>query len=171
MRNHQRLTRAALLLAIMLIFQSIRLFVPVPPFISMFVIGSAVNACLLLAVERASWRLAIVLAVIAPGIAYLQQVLPLPIFILPVAAANSAYVLGYYMGNRFLGYWPAVGIAALAKAAAMFVMVTWVVQWVDLPAKVTAALSAMFGWPQLITGLGGGIIGYVILKRLAGGKK
>lgn len=171
MRNHQRLTRAALLLAIMLIFQSIRLFVPVPPVISMFVIGSAVNACLLLAVERASWRLALVLAVIAPGIAYLQQVLPLPIFILPVAAANSAYVLGYHMGNRFFGYWPAVGIAAVAKAAAMFAIVIWVIQWVELPVKVAAALSAMFGWPQLITGLGGGIIGYVILKRLAGWKR
>lgn len=171
MRTHQRLTRAALLLAIMLIFQSIRLFVPVPPFISMFVIGSAVNSCLLLAVEQASWQLALVLAGIAPVIAYLQQVLPLPIFILPVAAANSAYVLGYYMGKRFFGYWPAVGIAAVAKAAAMFAMVIWVIQWVELPAKVTAALSAMFGWPQLITGLGGGIIGYIILKRLTGWKR
>lgn len=171
MRTQQRLTRAALLLAIMLIFQSIRLFVPVPPFISMFVIGSAVNACLLLAVEQASWRLALILAVIAPVIAYLQQVLPLPIFILPVAAANSAYVLGYYWGNRFIGYWAAVGIAAVAKAAAMFAMVTWVIQWVELPIKVAAALSAMLGWPQLVTGLGGGIIGYIILKRLAGWKR
>jgi len=155
-RKHQHLTRAALLLAIMLIFQSIRLFVPVPPFVSMFVIGSAVNACLLLAVEQESWRLALVLAVIAPVIAYLQQVLPLPIFILPVAAANSAYVLGYYLGNRFTGYWPAIGIAAVAKAAALF---------------VATALSMMLGWPQLITGLGGGIFGYVILKRLAGWKR
>lgn len=170
MRKHQRLTRAALLLAIMLIFQSIRLFIPVPPFVSMFVIGSAVNACLLLAVEQASWKLALVLAVIAPVIAYLQQVLPLPIFILPVAAANSAYVLGYYLGNRYTGYWPATGIAAVAKASAMFAMVTWVISWVQLPAKLAAALSMMLGWPQLITGVGGGILCFAVLKRIAAGK-
>lgn len=165
MHNHQRLTRAALLLAIMLIFQSIRLFVPVPPFVSLFIIGSAVNACLLLTVEQAEWKLALVLAVIAPVVAYLQQVLPLPVFILPVAAANGAYVLGYRLSHSFFGYWPAVIIAAAAKAGAMYAMVAWVMAWIELPAKLAAALSMMLGWPQLITGLGGGIVCFLVLKR------
>jgi uncharacterized membrane protein len=148
----------------MLLFQSARLFIPLPPFISLFVIGSAVNACLLLAVEQSGWRLALVLAVIAPVIAYFQQVLLLPLFIIPVAAANATYVLGYRLSSA-LGRWPAVGIATLVKAGALYILVNWLISWLQLPGNLAAIMSMMFGWPQLITGLGGGILCFLVFRR------
>ena len=44
----REVVRAALLLALLLVVQSLRFVVPLPPFISMFAIGTLVNACLLI---------------------------------------------------------------------------------------------------------------------------
>ncbi len=162
---YHQLTRAALLLALMLALQSIRLLVPVPPVISMFVIGSAVNACLLLAVEKIGWRPALVLAVAAPAVAALQQFLPSPLFVIPVAAANIVYAAAYRLllpVNR----WLAVGVAAGAKMLGIYTAIALVLKVVHLPDKLAAGLQMMFGYPQLITGAIGGVLCYVIVKRL-----
>lgn len=164
---YHRLTRAALLLALMIALQSIRLLMPVPPFVSMFVIGSAVNACLLLAVEKLGWRPAVVLAVTAPAVAALQQFLPSPVFIFPVAFANIIYVAGYRLLLR-LNRWLAVGGAAGLKMVGMYTAVSLVLEVVQLSDKLAAGLKMMFGYPQLITGTIGGLLCYIIVKRLEG---
>lgn len=167
---YHRLTRAALLLALMVVLQSIRLLVPVPPFVSMFVIGSAVNACLLLAVEKTGWRFALVLAVTAPAVAALQQFLPSPLFIFPVAAANIIYVTGYralLKTNR----WLAVVVAAALKMLGMYMAISIVLEVAELSDKLAAGLKMMFGYPQLITGAIGGVLCYVIVNRLAGARR
>lgn len=162
---YSHLTRSALLLALMVVFQSIRLVIPVPPVLSMFVIGSAVNACLLLAVEMIHWQAAFVLAAAAPIIAAWQQVLPSPVFIIPVAAANLIYVLLYAMllkTNR----WLAVGGAALAKVLGLYVMISLALEFAQLPAKLVAVLNMMFSYPQFITGVLGGIFCYLLTRKL-----
>lgn len=53
----REVVRAALLLALLLVVQSLRFVVPLPPFVSMFAIGTLVNACLLISLEVAGWRL------------------------------------------------------------------------------------------------------------------
>lgn len=162
---YSHLTRSALLLALMVVFQSIRLVIPVPPFLSMFVIGSAVNACLLLAVEMISWQAALVLAIAAPVVAALQQVLPSPVFIIPVAAANLIYVLLYAMllkSNR----WLAVGGAALFKVLGLYLMISLVLKFVQLPEKLAVVLKMMFSYPQFITGVLGGMVCYLLMKKL-----
>ncbi|GBG56095.1 hypothetical protein SPFL3102_00573 [Sporomusaceae bacterium FL31] len=167
---YSHLTRSAFLLALMVVFQSIRLVVPVPPFLSMFVIGSAVNACLLLAVEMISWQAALVLAIAAPVVAALQQVLPSPVFIIPVAAANLIYVFLYAMllkTNR----WLAVGGAALFKVLGLYLMISLVLQFVQLPEKLAAVLKMMFSYPQFITGVLGGIVCYLLTRKLGKTKK
>jgi len=167
---YHRLTRAALLLALMVVLQSIRLLVPIPPFVSMFVIGSAVNACLLLAVEKTGWRFALVLAVTAPAVAALQQFLPSPLFIFPVAAANIIYVTGYralLKTNR----WLAVGVAAALKMLGMYTAISIVLEVAELSDKLAAGLKMMLGYPQLITGTVGGVLCYVIVNRLAGARQ
>lgn len=164
-RRYSRLTAAAMLLAVMLVCQSLRLIIPLPPFISMFAVGSVVNACLLIAVEQAGWRPAVVLAVVAPVVACLQQVLPSPVFIFPVALSNLAYVLGYslvFAKNRGL----AVAAATAAKVSALYSLVAWAVNWLHFPEAVVKMVTMMLGWPQLITGVGGGLICALIMRRL-----
>lgn len=162
---YRKLTRSALLLALMIVLQSLRMFIPVPPFVSMFIIGSTVNACLLVAVEIVGWRPALVLAVAAPVVAYLQQVLALPIFIIPVAIGNAIYVLGYRLivgKNLYLG----VGCAAVLKMISLYFSVSWILKFVDLPAKLATILQMMMSWPQLVTGVIGGILCTLVVRRL-----
>lgn len=166
---YRSMTRAALLLALMFIFQSLRLLVPVPAFVSMFVIGSAVNACLLAAVETAGWQAALLLGLAAPVIAYLQQALPVPVLIIPVIAANILYIIGYKVllpVNR----WLAVAAAAGLKLAGLYMAVAWLLTFVHLPENLAVMIKMMLSWPQLITGVAGGIICFVVLARRAGRK-
>ena len=85
-------TRTGLLLAVTLLLQGIRLLLPIPPQVSMFLIGSLVNACLILAVLKVGWKSGLVVACITPVFAWLEGMLPFLPFIIPVAVGNSVLV-------------------------------------------------------------------------------
>lgn len=161
----KKLNRTALLLALMIVFQSLRVYLPIPSFVSVYIIGSMVNACLLLAVSTVGWKAAVVLAATAPVVAYLQQVLPLPVLILPVAAANLAYVTGYLVlagQNKVL----AIGMATATKFIIVYFTVIGLIQYLGITGNVAAMLTMMLGWPQWITGFCGGAIFFAVRKRL-----
>ncbi|MBP2634573.1 MAG: hypothetical protein H6Q72_480 [Firmicutes bacterium] len=161
----RKTSRAALLLALVIVFQSLRLYLPIPPFVSVYLIGSLVNACLLLSVLVAGWRAALALSVVAPVVAYLQQVLLLPVLILPVAAANIAYVGGYLMfagKNTIL----AISTATTAKFLIIYLMVTSLIHYIGITGTTATALTLLLGWPQLITGFAGGAVFLSVSKRL-----
>lgn len=160
----RELSRTALLLALMLVFQSLRLYLPLPPFISVFIIGSLVNACLLLA-AAGGWKAAGTLAVVAPIVAYLQQALPLPVLLLPIAAANLAYVSSY-LALAAKGSLLAVGAATTAKFIIIYAAVVILIQYAGLSGDMTASLTMLLGLPQWITGFGGGLIFLAVRRRL-----
>ena len=110
----KRITRTGLLLAATLILQGLRLFIPIPPQVSMFVIGSLVNACLVLAVWSVGRKSGLVVACVTPVFAWLEGMLPFLPFIFPVAAGNCAFVFAVDGLRRFR----AAGLAgaALCKA-------------------------------------------------------
>ena len=159
------MTRAALLLALMLAVQSLRLIMPLPPFVSMFVIGALVNACLLISTEFAGWKLTLLSAAIAPIIAYLQQALPIPALVAPVAVANAVYISGYALmrPNRL---WAGVVAATFAKGAVLWACVKFLLDWLDTPQALSVILQNMLGWAQLITGIAGGAICIVLVGKL-----
>ena len=161
----RKLNRTALLLALVIVFQSLRLYLPIPAFVSVYIIGSLVNACLLLAAATVGWKAAMVLAVAAPVVAYLQQVLPVPVLILTVAAANIAYVSGYLIlagQNRIL----AVSAATTAKFMIVYLTVAGLIQYIGISGKMAAMLTMTLGWPQWITGFGGGAIFFAVRRKL-----
>ncbi|GBG58525.1 hypothetical protein SPFL3102_03892 [Sporomusaceae bacterium FL31] len=161
----RKMNRTALLLALMIVFQSLRLYLPIPSFVSVYIIGSMVNACLLLAASMVGWKAAFVLAVTAPVVAYLQQVLPLPVLILPVAAANLAYVTGYLVlagQNKVL----AISMATATKFMIVYLTVIGLIQYIGITGNMAAMLTMMLGWPQWITGFGGGAIFFAVHKKL-----
>ena len=69
MENTKRITGIGLLLAVMVIFQSLRILLPMPPWINTFIIGSLVNTCLLVALIRYGISASLLLGSIAPLIA------------------------------------------------------------------------------------------------------
>lgn len=163
--NHQVLTRTALLLTLTLIFQSLRLFIPLPPIISVFFIGSLVNACLLIAVDCAGVKSATIIAILAPIIAYFQQMLFMPIFIMPIAIGNILYVLIFTLKSKW-GYGLAVSMAAVIKTSFLYVSFLWLVSFIAMPSSVITGIVFIMSWPQLVTAGLGGFIAFTIIKRI-----
>ena len=102
-----------------------------------------------------------------PVVAYFQQLLPLPVFILPIAIGNSLYVWLYYRLLRIGPVWPAIGGAALGKAAFFYLAFSRLLMWVNLPPAIASGLMFVMGWPQVVTGILGGILSQGVVSRLA----
>ena len=113
------ITGTGLLLAVALLAQSLRLIFPfIPNQVSMFLIGSITSATFVLATWRYGWKNGLVIAWIAPVVAHLQGMLPLPPFILITALGTTAYV--------FVAHWLQhkpkallIIVAALVKAGGL----------------------------------------------------
>lgn len=161
------LTRTALLLALTLTFQSLRYFIPIPMFLSTFLIGSLVNTCLLVALEIVGVKAAVFIAILAPVVAYFQQLLPLPIMILPVALGNALYIGVFLWGKKWQS-WLRIGTAGLSKAVFMYSAFSWLLMLLAIPGKLAASLLFIMSWPQFVTGVMGGIFAGILKKRLQG---
>lgn len=160
----QIITRTALLLASTLILQSLRLILPLPPQTSMFLIGSLVNLCFVLAVLRIGWKSGLLIALITPLFAYLEGMLPFLPFIFPVALGNGMYIAACWLLKR----WKIPGICASAfiKAAAMYTSFYLLFSFVAFPEMVRHMILLVMSWPQIITAVLGGISAYIISKRI-----
>jgi hypothetical protein len=159
------LTRAALLLALTLLFQSLRFFIPVPAAFSTLLIGSLVNACLLIALMTAGFGPAFLIAIITPLVAYMQAMLPLPIFVLPVAGGNILYITFYRLLARS-PKWQAILTASFCKMIWLYFVFMFLLSLLSLPAKMSALLMAAMSWPQFVTGCIGGALSVLITKRI-----
>lgn len=160
------ITRTGLLLAATLILQGLRLFIPIPPQVSMFLIGSLVNACLVLAVLCAGRKSGLVVACITPIFAWLEGMLPFFPFIFPVAVGNCAFVMAVSMMRPI----PVLGLtagAALCKAAVVYGAFYGLFSFVEFPDAVRHMILLVMSWPQIVTAAAGCLLAYAIAKRLS----
>lgn len=160
----QKITRTALLLAVTLLLQGLRLVIPVPPQISLFFIGSLVNACLVIAVLRTDLKAGSVIVVAAPVFAYLEGMLPLPFFIPVVAVGNLVYVVFIWALQQY-GL-RKLYIAAFLKAIVLFGGFSLLFALVQVPPKITHMILFAMSWPQIVTGIIGLVVGYAVSQRL-----
>lgn len=114
----KNVTRTGIILAVTLILQGLRLVIPIPPQVSMFVVGSLVNACLIVAVLTVGRRAGLVVAACTPVFAWLEGMLPFFPFVFPVALGNSFYVWAAWRWQRY-GL-PAFCGGSLGKAAILY---------------------------------------------------
>ena len=80
--------RGAMLLAVGLVLQALRLVIPMPPMWTVFVVGTLVNMVLVLAARTVGLWPSVMIAVLLPVMAYFQGQLPLP-FLIPVVAGGN----------------------------------------------------------------------------------
>jgi hypothetical protein len=168
------ITRTALLLALTIVFQSIRVFVPTLSLVNLgimdlstLVIGSLVNLALLASARFVGPLSGVIISVVAPIIAFSQGHVPIVYMIAPIAIGNLVLVLVYYYGSKGMPEAVALMAAAVVKFAALFVMVRYIVIPLFVKAdKLKAALSAGFSWPQLITAVVAGVITLIIFPAL-----
>lgn len=159
MHDTKQLTKAALLLTLALIFQSLRFIIPLPPFLSVFIIGALVNSVLAFAAWRSVLSYALGLSALLPCVAYMQGQLPIPALIPVVIVGNWVYILLLNKCKNEFVY-----LAPLAKAAVMYSAVLLVVQFFSLPIIFQQTIGFVMGIAQLITGVLGIILAKLTLK-------
>ncbi|MDK2856601.1 MAG: hypothetical protein PWQ86_1814 [Bacillota bacterium] len=164
-------TRTAVLLGVTLVFQMLRQIIPMPQPVSVFVVGSLVNAALVVAAGVVGIGGGVIISVVAPVVAFLQGHLPpVPPMIPIVAAGNAAIVVGFALfrkKNPYLG----VAVGAVVKAAFLYLAVRLLFTLITLKPPIIKALSFSFSWPQLVTALIGGVLAVEVLKLLPYGRE
>lgn len=164
MNSVKFITRTALLLALTVVFQMLRPLISLPALGSTFIIGSLVNTSLAISsVVVGVWG-GLIISILAPIIAFLQQHIKFVWLIPIVAGGNMVMVLVYgwwYRKNK----WTAIGFSAFLKAAALYLMIKVAVSVVMVPAPAAKMLSLMFSWPQFVTAVIGGSLASIVLKH------
>jgi hypothetical protein len=162
--NNQKklMVRGALLLAMAICFQGIRLFIPLPPMAGMFVIGSLVNMTLIVAVKYAGMMPALLMSCLLPIIGFFQGQLAVPIVVPVVALGNIMLVLccQYFWHNKLL--W----LAPLFKTAVLYLGTFLVLKYFVIPVPVATMIVFVMSWPQVITATIGLILARQLMKKL-----
>lgn len=131
----------------------------------MFVVGSLVNACLIVAVLTVGRRAGLVVAACTPVFAWLEGMLPFFPFVFPVALGNSFYVWAAWRWQRY-GL-PAFCGGALGKAAILYGSFYLLFACIAFPPAVRHMLLFAMSWPQVVTGVIGAVIGREVSRFAA----
>jgi hypothetical protein len=160
---NKKIARTAILLALTAAIQVAGRFLT--PFMgpaNMFVVGTLVNACLLIAVYYAGIWGATVISFAVPFTALLSGA-PVPLPFIPfIGAGNFLLVLFFYLLKQNI---PGIIVGAILKSAFLFASILIFVKVSGVPAKLAGVLYFLFSWPQVVTALlGGGV--FLAAKRV-----
>ncbi len=159
----KKLVIGALLIAIAVILQSLRLFVPLPPLAGTLIIGSLVNMMLAASYLICGFKVAGMLSVLLPLSAYFQGQLLLPVLVPLVVIGNFVYIgiISLVREKKTYYIFPAIGKAAVMLSGAKMFLVLFEITG-------AAAKSILFAMsiPQLITGLTGAFLAKKVFNMI-----
>lgn len=163
--NNSRLVRGALLVALALALQSLRLVLPMPQLLSTFIIGTLVHMMLVLTLQLGGLKTALLLAFLLPLTAYVQGQVLLPFLIPVIWLGNFIFVLlvRQFKGRRKLS----LLMPPLAKACIMLLAAWAALSFLALP-NPALRKTVMFAMsvPQLLTAVAGILLAEQVKKRL-----
>ena len=161
------LARGSVLLTMAIVAQEIRLFLPLPPLLSIIVIGTMLNAIMVMAVRYASLTSAIIISAVLPLFAFMQGHVILPLMIPVIFLGNLVLVL---VCDKFWGKGIII-LAPVLKTVTLYMLSRVLLSMLGLQNKVVDAILLGMGWPQLITAILGIILAMQLEKRLIFVKK
>lgn len=161
------LARGSVLLTMAIVAQEIRLFLPLPPLLSIIVIGTMLNAIMVIAVRYASLTSAIIISAILPLFAFMQGHVIIPLMIPVIFLGNFVLVL---VCDKFWGKGIII-LAPVLKTVTLYMLSRVLLSMLGLQNKVVDAILLGMGWPQLITAILGIILAMQLEKRLIFVKK
>ena len=156
------LARGSVVLTMAIVAQEIRLFLPLPPLLSIIVIGTMLNAIMIIAVRYANLTAAIIISAVLPLFAFMQGHVIIPLMIPVIFLGNLALVL---VCDKF---WRkgVIIFAPVLKTITLYVLSRTLLNMLGLQNKVADAILLSMGWPQLITAILGIILAMQLEKRL-----
>lgn len=162
--SNKIMVRGALLIAVALVLQSIRLVLPLPALLSTFIIGTLVHMMLVVTHHKSSTKAAMLLCCMLPLTAYIQGQLLLPILIPVVAVGNLLFLLLY---SKLQASSLVYAIPPVAKSVVMVVAAYLALQVMGIhPPVVTKTILFAMSVPQIVTGMAGIALAKTVLKRL-----
>lgn len=163
--NNSKLVRGALLVALALALQSLRLVLLMPQLLSTFIIGTLVHMMLVLTLQLNGLKTALLLAFLLPLTAYVQGQVLLPFLIPVIWLGNFIFVLlvRQFKDSRKLS----LSIPPLAKACVMLLAAWAALSFLALP-NPALRKTVMFAMsvPQLLTAVAGILLAEQVKKRL-----
>ena len=163
--HNRQLVRGALLIAVALALQGLRLIVPLPLPVSTFLIGTLVHMMLVLTLQLSGLKTALLLAFLLPLTAYVQGQVLLPFLIPVIWLGNFIFVLlvRQFKDSRKLS----LSIPPLAKACVMLLAAWAALSFLALP-NPALRKTVMFAMsvPQLLTAVAGILLAEQVKKRL-----
>lgn len=172
--NLKNLIRAALFLAIAIIFQFLGKSYPE---ISQLFVGSVVNATLLLTVSICGLSFGLAVGALTPILAWTLGQLPAPFgpFIPFIILGNWILILIFFYFYKLNLAFNVLGIilSAMFKFLFLFISAKKIVVMLHIitNTKIASKLSIAMGFLQLITALIGGIMAIVLLQLLKNRKQ
>ena len=161
------LARGSVLLTMAIVAQEIRLFLPLPPLLSIIVIGTMLNAIMVMAVRYASLTSAIIISAVLPLFAFMQGHVIIPLMIPVIFLGNLVLVL---VCDKFWGKGIII-LAPVLKTVTLYMLSRVLLSMLGLQNKVVDAILLGMGWPQLITAILGIILAMQLERRLIFVKK
>ena len=164
MENRVRmLVRGALLLALAVVVQQLRLILPLPTLITTLLIGTVVNAALVLAARFTGLFTAVAMCLALPIIAFLQGQLPL-VFLIPIVFIGNFILV--ILCNK---WWvkPILLIAPIAKTSAMYLGAVVLFKIFAVNTPMAKFILIAMSWPQLLTAFFGILLARFLEKRLS----
>lgn len=163
--NNNKLVRGALLVALALALQSLRLVLPMPQLLSTFIIGTLVHMMLVLTLQLNGLKTVLLLVFLLPLTAYVQGQVLLPFLIPVIWLGNFIFVLlvRQFKDSRKLSLF----VPPVAKACVMLLAAFAVLSFLALP-NPALRKTVMFAMsvPQLLTAIAGILLAEQIKKRL-----
>lgn len=163
--NNSKLVRGALLVALALALQSLRLVLPMPQLLSTFIIGTLVHMMLVLTLQLNGLKTVLLLVFLLPLTAYVQGQVLLPFLIPVIWLGNFIFVLlvRQFKDSRKLSLF----VPPVAKACVMLLAAFAVLSFLALP-NPALRKTVMFAMsvPQLLTAIAGIFLAEQIKKRL-----
>ncbi|NLH45386.1 MAG: hypothetical protein GX451_04565 [Acholeplasmataceae bacterium] len=161
------LARGSVLLTMAIVAQEIRLFLPLPPLLSIIVIGTMLNAIMVIAARYANLTAAIIISAVLPLFAFMQGHVIIPLMIPVIFLGNFVLVLAC---DKFWGKGVII-FAPVLKTFTLYMLSRTILSMLGLQNKIADAILISMGWPQLITAILGIILAMQLEKRLTSVKK
>ena len=138
-------------------FITLLLIVFLAPFIgNQFITGTIVNAVLILSFFLLGYKSAILLCFLPSAISFSLGFMPLAIMLPFIMIGNVILVSAFKLIKN---YWIALFSGGIVKASLLFLTASIFVS--------NPVVLSMMSWPQLLTAISGGLLAYLIKKKVA----
>ena len=156
----------ALTLFYFLIISGLAILAPIISFHQQAITGPLVNALLFISAIVLGTKLSILVALLPSLVALSVGLLPSVLApMVPFIMFSNVLLIFTFDSLKQKSYWLAVILSALLKFIFLY-STSFLVTRLIIKKVLAQRISLMMSWPQLLTALAGGVLGYLFLKAI-----